>query len=59
VSSVQSLRWVTGKTQQEITAARKGARANHVGVALSRHKRAGRIEADLSKVTSKIPSFRP
>jgi hypothetical protein len=53
------LRWVTGKTQQEITAARKGARANHVGVALSRHKRAGRIEADLSKVTSKIPSFRP
>ncbi|HEX3525274.1 MAG TPA: hypothetical protein VHT52_24685, partial [Stellaceae bacterium] len=34
----------TGKTQQEITAACKGARANHVGAAISRHKRAGRIE---------------
>jgi hypothetical protein len=35
----------TGKTQQEITAACKGARPNHVGAAISRHKRAGRIEA--------------
>ena len=34
----------TGKTQQEITAACRGARPNHVGAALSRHKRAGRIE---------------
>jgi len=34
----------TGKTQQEITTACKGARPNHVGAALSRHKRAGRIE---------------
>jgi hypothetical protein len=34
----------TGKTRQEITAACKGARPNHVGAALSRHKRAGRIE---------------
>src|ERR1700730_11252046 len=34
----------TGKTQQEIAAACKGARANHIGAALSRHKRAGRIE---------------
>src|SRR5262245_55535324 len=34
----------TGKTQQEITVACKGARPNHVGAALSRHKRAGRIE---------------
>jgi hypothetical protein len=34
----------TGKTQQEIAAACKGARANHVGAALARHKRAGRIE---------------
>jgi hypothetical protein len=34
----------TGKTQQEIAAACKGARPNHVGVAISRHKRAGRIE---------------
>ena len=34
----------TGKTQQEIAAACKGARPNHVGAAISRHKRAGRIE---------------
>jgi hypothetical protein len=34
----------TGKTQQEITAACEGARANHVGVVVARHKRAGRIE---------------
>jgi len=33
-----------GKTQQEITAACKSARPNHVGAAVSRHKRAGRIE---------------
>ena len=29
---------------QEIAAACKGARPNHVGAAISRHKRAGRIE---------------
>jgi hypothetical protein len=40
----QVLALATGKTQQEITAACKGARANHVGGAISRHKRAGRIE---------------
>ena len=40
----QVLALATGKTQQEIAAACKGARANHVGAALSRHKRAGRIE---------------
>jgi len=34
----------TGKTQQQITAACRGARPNHVGAALARHKRAGRIE---------------
>ena len=34
----------TGKTQQEITAACKGVRANHIGIAIARHKRAGRIE---------------
>ena len=34
----------TGKTQQEIAAACTGARPNHVGVVLARHKRAGRIE---------------
>ena len=40
----QVLALATGKTQQEITAACKGARANHVGAAIARHKRAGRIE---------------
>jgi hypothetical protein len=40
----QVLALATGKTQQEITAACKRARANHVGAAISRHKRAGRIE---------------
>jgi hypothetical protein len=34
----------TGKTQREISAACKGARPNHVGAAIARHKRAGRIE---------------
>ena len=34
----------TGKTQQEIAAACKRARPNHVGAAIARHKRAGRIE---------------
>jgi hypothetical protein len=34
----------TGKTQQEITAACRDARPNHVGAAIARHKRAGRIE---------------
>ena len=33
-----------GKTQQEITAACRGARPNHVGGVIARHKRAGRIE---------------
>ena len=40
----QVLALATGKTQQEIAAACQGARPNHVGAALSRHKRAGRIE---------------
>jgi hypothetical protein len=34
----------TGKTRQEIAAACKGTRPNHVGAAIARHKRAGRIE---------------
>jgi hypothetical protein len=38
----QALALATGKTQQEITAGCKGARPNHVGMALA--KRAGRIE---------------
>jgi hypothetical protein len=40
----QVLAFATGRTQQEITAACKGARPNHVGAAIARHKRAGRIE---------------
>ena len=42
--SDQVLAFATGKTQQEITAACKDARPNHVGAAIARHKRAGRIE---------------
>jgi hypothetical protein len=42
--SDQVLALATGNTQQEITAACKGARPNHVGAAIARHKRAGRIE---------------
>jgi hypothetical protein len=40
----QVLALANGKTQQEITAACKRARPNHVGVVIARHKRAGRIE---------------
>jgi hypothetical protein len=40
----QVLALATGKTQEEIAAACKGARPNHVGAAIARHKRAGRIE---------------
>jgi hypothetical protein len=42
--SDQVLALATGKTQQEIAAVCKGARPNHVGTAIARHKRAGRIE---------------
>ena len=42
--SDQVLALASGKTQQEIAAACKGARLNHVGAAIARHKRAGRIE---------------
>jgi hypothetical protein len=40
----QVLALATGKTQQEIAAACKGARPNHVGATIARHRRAGRIE---------------
>jgi hypothetical protein len=40
----QVLALAHGKTQQEIAAACKGARPNHVGAAIARYKRAGRIE---------------
>ena len=42
--SDQVLALATGKTQQEIAAACRGARPNHVGAAIARHRRAGRIE---------------
>jgi len=42
--SDQVLALATGKTQPEITAACKGASPNHVGAAIARHKRAGRME---------------
>jgi hypothetical protein len=53
----QVLALATGKTQQEIAAACKGARPNHVGAALSRHKRAGLIEERDGKLYA-IPSSR-
>src|SRR4029077_20060360 len=40
----QVLALADGKTQQEITAACRRARPNHVGGVLAPHKRAGRIE---------------
>jgi hypothetical protein len=40
----QILALATGKTQREIAAACKGVRPNHIGIAIARHKRAGRIE---------------
>ncbi|MBV9200871.1 MAG: hypothetical protein JOY83_14310 [Alphaproteobacteria bacterium] len=45
----------TGKTQQEITAACKGARPNHVGAAIARHKRAGRLEERDGKLYATQP----
>src|SRR5271155_3868607 len=42
--SEQVLALANGKTQQEIAAACKGARPNHVGAAIARCKRSGRIE---------------
>jgi hypothetical protein len=40
----QVLALANGKTQREIALACKGARPNHVGAAIARHKRAGRVE---------------
>jgi hypothetical protein len=40
----QILALAMGKTRQEIAAACKGVRPNHIGIAIARHKRAGRIE---------------
>jgi hypothetical protein len=52
----QVLALATGKTQQEIAAACKGARPNHVGVAIARHKRAGRIEERDGKLFATQPT---
>lgn len=46
----------TGKTQQEITAACKGARPNHVGAAIARHRRAGRVEERDGKLYAAQPT---
>ena len=51
----QVLALATGKTQQEIAAACKGARPNHISAAIARHKRAGRIEERDGKLYA-IPS---
>jgi hypothetical protein len=52
----QVLALANGKTQQEIAAACKGARPNHVGMALARHKRAGRIEERDGKLYATQPT---
>ena len=52
----QVLALATGKTQREITAACKGARPNHVGAAIARHKRAGRVEERDGKLYATQPT---
>ena len=52
----QVLALATGKTQQEITAACKGARPNHVRAAIARHKRAGRVEERDGKLYATQPT---
>jgi hypothetical protein len=52
----QVLALSTGRTQQEITAACKGVRPNHVGAAIARHKRAGRVEERDGKLYATQPS---
>jgi hypothetical protein len=48
----QVLALATGRSQHEIAAACKGARPNHIGAAIARHKRAGRIEERDGKLYS-------
>jgi hypothetical protein len=55
----QVLALANGKTQQEIAAACKGARPNHVGMALARHKRAGRIEERDGKLYATQSTVQP
>jgi len=52
----QVLALADGKTQPEIAAACKGARPNHVGAAIARHKRAGRIEERDGKLYATQPT---
>jgi len=52
----QVLALANGKTQQEITAACKGARPNHVGLVIARYKRAGRIEQRDGKLYATQPT---
>ena len=52
----QVLALANGKTQQEIGAACEGARPNHVGAAIARHKRAGRIEERDGKLSAAQPT---
>ena len=52
----QVLALATGRTQQEITAACKGVRPNHVGAAIARHKRAGRVEERDGKLYARQPT---
>jgi hypothetical protein len=54
--SDQVLAFANGKTQQEIAAACKGARPNHVGAAIARYKRAGRIEERDGKLYATQPT---
>src|SRR5262249_49819948 len=54
--SDQVLTLAAGKTQQEIAAACKGARPNHVGAAIARHKRAGRVEERDGKLYATQPT---
>jgi hypothetical protein len=54
--SDQVLAFANGKTQQEIAAACKGARPNHVGAAIARYKRAGRIEERDGKLYATPPT---
>ncbi len=52
----QVLALADGKTQPEIAAACKGARPNHVGAAIARHKRAGRIEERDGRLYARQPT---
>ena len=52
----QILALANGRTQQEIAAACEGVRANHIGIAIARHKRAGRIEERDGKLYATQPT---